>query len=111
MSFKKFSEAFKINYFAEKLLMAITLHGLSSLCTYIVLQGQKLSRVESFAIFVNFELIHESLWRWKFSLEWFAKVYLREFLYEVKNSLNEAKKSEIGNTHEKMINLAIRKSK
>ena len=45
------------------------------------------------SIFANFELIHESLWRWKFSLGWSAKVYLREFLYEVKKFLNEAKKS------------------
>ena len=103
--------ALKNNYFAEQLLMAITLHGLSSLCTYIVLLVQKLSWVESFTIFVNFELIRESLWRWKFSLGWFAKVYLCKFLYELKNSLNEAKKSSVGNTLEKMINLAIHKSK
>ena len=86
-----FLKLLKNNYFAEQLLMAITLHGLSSLCTYIVLLGQKLLWVESFTIFVNFELIRESLWRWKFSLGWFAKVYLRKFFYEVKNYLNEAK--------------------
>ena len=83
----------KNNYFAEQLLIAITLLGLSSLCTYIALLGQKLLWVESLTIFVNFELIRESLWRWKFSLGWFTKVYLYEFLYEVKNFLNEAKKS------------------
>ena len=44
-------------------------------------------------IFVNFESIWKSLWRWKFSLGCFVKIYLCEFLHEVENSLNETKKS------------------